>query len=148
MKTRFLLAALLLVSLLPACTQAQLQKAFATPQVVLRYDDFGPERIAMRLLGPRGGSSTVIAHHGRTMTAADGTHQVNVQQAMYWLRSHVRGLPLTAENETVRQRLRSTYSALYDLHRTRRDAIMSAPFSYGRAGMYRAMIVPPMSPSI
>jgi hypothetical protein len=70
-------------------------------------------------------------------------------QAMNHLRSSVRRLPRTVEAEPLREKLRTTYSRIYPCYRSRRDAMMSAPFStIGRGSINRAMILPPMPPSI
>lgn len=148
---RFLLL-LLLVSLLPACTQEAWRKAAAAHQLTLSYDDFGPERIASRLLGPRGASTTVIAHHGATRTAPsgpEGVRHVKIEQAMYFLRRQVKALPATAAYEPLRQRLRATYARLYPLHRRHRDGILASAVALGRGRMNRMLMAPPpMPPSI
>jgi hypothetical protein len=68
---------------------------------------------------------------------------------MNHLRFAVRRLPGRAEAGPLREKLRTTYSRIYPYYRTRRDAMMSAPFSnIGRGSMNRTMILPPMPPSI
>jgi hypothetical protein len=139
----------LLPFLLMSCTSAQWQRSFHPTPLVLHYDDFGPEESASRLLGPRGKENQPITlHHGGTRLES-GHLRVNIQQAMNHLIFAVRRLPPTSEAEPVREKLRSTYSRLYPLYRTRRDAMMSAPFSNtGRGAMNRSMMLPPMPPSI
>jgi len=139
----------LLPFLLMSCTSAQWQRSFHPTPLVLHYDDFGPEESASRLLGPRGKENQPITlHHGGTRLES-GHLRLNIQQAMNHLIFAVRRLPHTSEAEPLREKLRSTYSRLYPLYRTRRDAMMSAPFSNsGRGGMNRSMMLPPMPLSI
>lgn len=139
----------LLPFLLMSCTSAQWQRSMHPTPLVLHYDDFGPEASASRLLGPRGKENQpVTLHHGGTRLES-GHLRVNIQQAMNHLIFAVRRLPPTSEAEPVREKLRSTYSRLYPHYRTRRDAMMSAPFSNsGRGGMNRSMMLPPMPLSI
>lgn len=131
------------------CTSESWQRSIHPTPLVLHYDDFGPEASASRLLGPRGKvNQPVTLHHGGTRLESDHL-RVNIQQAMNHLIFAVRRLPLTAEAQPLREKLRTTYSRLYPYYRTRRDAMMSAPFSnFGRGGMNRSMILPPMPPSI
>lgn len=140
---------LLLPFLLMSCTSTQWQRSFNPPPLVLHYDDFGPEASASRLLGPRGKvNQPATLHHGGTRLES-GHLRVNIQQAMNHLIFAVRRLPHTSEAEPLREKLRSTYSRLYPYYRTRRDAMMSAPFSNtGRGGMNRSMMLPPMPLSI
>lgn len=150
---KYPIALLLLIAiLLSSCTGAAWRKAFTAPSITLSYDDFGPERIASQLLGPRGSSSMVIAHHGFnhiTPSAETGIRYVNVQQSMFFLTRQVRALAFTPENEPLRQRLRSTYARLYPLHRTRRDGMIAGAFISPRGGMSRMLMLPSaMPPSI
>ena len=125
----------------------------AIPGLPFTYDDFGTEEIASRLLGPKGKDTQVIARFGSTRTTqtpgvAD-IRYVNVEQAMFFLRSAVRKLPKNLENLAVHNRLSATYSRLNHHYSTRRSALLSAPSSsYGRGGMNRAFLMPPMPPSI
>lgn len=131
------------------CSAAQWQRSFNPPPLVLRYDDFGPEDIAAPLLGPRGiRDQPVTLHHGRTSLVPGGL-RLNMLQAMQHLRFSVRRLPRTPEVEPLRQKLRATYDRIFPAYRTRRDAMMGAPYSnIGRGGMNRSLILPPMPPSI
>ena len=140
---------LLLPFLLMSCTSAQWQRSMHPTPLVLHYDDFGPEESASRLLGPRGQENQAVTlHHGGTRLES-GHLRVNIQQAMNHLIFAVRRLPPTSEAEPLREKLRSTYSRLYPHYLTRRDTMMSAPFSnFGRGGMNRSMILPPMPLSI
>lgn len=141
--------ALLLPFLLMSCTAEQWKRSFNPPPLVLHYDDFGPEQVASGLLGPRGAQNEpVTVHHGGNRRVP-GDLRVNMLQAMNYLRFAVRRLPHTTEAERLREKLRTTYSRIYPHYRTRRDAMMSAPFSsFGRGSQNRAMILPPMPPSI
>lgn len=136
----FLLPALIMT----ACTRDAFLKAMAAPQVLLSYDDFGPESMAASLLGPRAGDTPVIVHHGRTHFTP-GQAQVNTLQALNYLRRQHRH----AQDGLLRQKLAHTYSRIYPLYRTRRDAFTGGPGgTYGRVGMNRAFILPPMPPSL
>lgn len=139
-----LLFLLLPVLVMTGCTRDAFVKAMAGPQVIVSYDDFGPESLATSLLGPRTGNTPVIVHHG-------GTHQdpgnirVNVLQAMNYLRRQHRH----TQDALLRQKLAHTYSRIHPLYRTRRDAITAGPgATYGRTGINRAFILPPMPPSL
>ncbi|MDB6003516.1 MAG: hypothetical protein JWR15_503 [Prosthecobacter sp.] len=117
------------------------------------YDDFGPEPVAARLLGPKGKDTHVIARFGTTRKTppleGPDVRYVNVEQSMFFLRSAARNLPKTAENAAVRQRLSTTYNRLYNQYSTKRNAFLSAPSSsYGRGGMNRVFMMPPMPPAI
>lgn len=131
------------------CTAAQWQRSLNPPPLVLRYDDFGPEGIAAPLLGPRGfQDQPVTLHHGRTSLVPFAL-RLNILQALQHLRFSVRRLPRTPEVEPLRQKLRATYDRIYPAYRTRRDAMMGAPYSnIGRGGMNRSLILPPLPPSI
>lgn len=125
----------------------------AIPGPPFAYDDFGPEPAATRLLGPKGRDTQVIARFGSTRTTPPATgpdvRYVNVEQAMLFLRRSSRNLPKTAENGPLHQRLSTTYNRLYHQYTTRRSAFLSVPSSsYGRGGMNRALMMPPMPPSI
>ncbi|OYW78118.1 MAG: hypothetical protein B7Z37_01200 [Verrucomicrobia bacterium 12-59-8] len=117
------------------------------------YDDFGTELMASHLIGPRGRDTQVIARFGSThATPPPGgpdVRYVSVGQAMFYLRHSVHKLPKTPENAALRQRLSGTYIRLYNVYSTKRNAFLSAPSaSYGRGGMNRALMMPPMPPSI
>ncbi len=117
------------------------------------YDDFGTEPIASRLIGPKGKDTHVIARFGTTRKTppleGPDVRYVNVEQSMFFLRRSARSLPKTAENEPLRQRLSTTYNRLYQQYSTKRNAFLSAPSSsYGRGAMNRALMMPPMPPSI
>lgn len=149
MKTRWFI--LFLSVCFVSCTETVWQRQRAFSQVVLSYDDFGPESIASRLLGPRGRDLKIIVHHNSTRltpSSSDGVRYVNTSQAMDFLRYQVRHLPRTPENEGVRARLRATYSPIYDIYRRRRDAITSVPFPYSRGSVNRAFTLPPRPPTI
>lgn len=64
------------------------------------------------------------------------------------LRRNEHALPQTAENTPLRQRMRVAYSRIYDLYRTRRDAIQAVPPFTGRAAMSRMQMLPPMPPTL
>lgn len=142
------LTALCLAILLSSCGGVSWQKAFSAHQLTLSYDDFGPERIASALLGPRGGHTTVIAHHGVSF-ASRSSHDlryVDVQQAMIFLRHQVQSLPPTPANEPLRRRLRATYERLYVLHRRRYDTMLGNSLVMNQGGMNRPLILPPLLP--
>jgi hypothetical protein len=83
-------------------------------------------------------------HHGRTHLIPERA-KVNVLQAL----SHLRRQHRHTSDASLRQKLSSTYSRIYPLYRTRRDAITGGPgATYGRTGMNRAFILPPMPPSL
>ena len=68
---------------------------------------------------------------------------------MNFLRRTVRGLPHTEEGTAIHQRLAATYSRMYRQYCARRNSVTAAPSaSYGRGGMNRAFIMPPMPPAI
>lgn len=124
-----------------------------TPAMSFAYDDFGPEPIASRLLGPKGRDTIVVARFGSTrITPKPGgpdVRYINVEQTMYFLRHNVRKLPRTPESDALHQRLAATYSRLYNKYSTKRGAFLSSPSSsYGRGGMNKALMMPPMPPSI
>lgn len=132
--TRFLF--LLPLLLLPSCARM----FFIGPQLRFVEDDFGPETVAASWPGPRSGG-TLVVHHGPTRVF-EGMRYVNVAEAMRRLRGSARRLP---PGDPARQRMSATYARLYDLYRTRRDAIMATPFpAYGRGGMNRAAMMPLM----
>ncbi len=125
----------------------------AIPGPPFVYDDFGVEPAVSRLLGPKGKDTQVVARFGTTKKTppAEGPdiRFVNMEQAMFFLRHTVRNLPKTPENAALRQRLSKTYSRLYWNYSSRRNAFMASPSaSYGRGGMNRAFMMPPMPPSI
>ena len=141
--------ALLLPLFLMNCTAEQWKRSFNSPPLVLSYDDFGPESSAVGLLGTRGPENQPVTVHQGGTRLTPGDLRVNMLQAMSHLRFAVRRLPRTAEAQPLREKLRATYSRIYPSYRTRRDAMMSAPFStIGRGSINRAMILPPMPPSI
>ena len=123
------------------------------PGLTFAYADFGPENIAAPLLGPKGSTTQVVARFGSTQAAPPSAGPdvlyVNVEQAMNFLRRTVRGLPHTAEGSVIHQRLAATYSRIYRQYSARRNSVTAAPSSsYGRGGMNRAFIMPPMPPAI
>ena len=125
----------------------------AIPGPAFAYDDFGTEPIATPLVGSKGVGTQVIARFGSTHKTPPPTgpdvRYVNVEQAMFFLRHAVRKLPNTPENMAVHDRLSRTYNRLYNQYSTRRSAFLSGPSSsYGRGGMNRAFMMPPMPPSI
>lgn len=125
----------------------------AIPGPPFVYEDFGTESMASHLLGPKGKDTQVIARFGSTDPTpppeGPDVRYVSVSQAMNYLRHSVRKLPRTPENAALHQRLSTTYSRLYRQYSTKRDSFMSVPSaSYGRGGMNRALMMPPMPPSI
>lgn len=149
--------ALSCIGLLACCSLLLLSSCSPTVNAIsgppFAYDDFGPEPTATRLLGPKGRDTQVIARFGTTRTTppAEGpdVRYVNVEQSMLFLRSATHKLPKTPENAAARQRLSATYRRLYNQYSTRRSAFLSAPSSsYGRGGLNRASMMPPMPPSI
>ena len=125
----------------------------AIPGPPFVYDDFGTEEMASHMIGPKGKDTQVIARFGSTNSnpppEGPDVRYVSVGQAMNYLRHSVRKLPKTPENAALRQRLSVTYSRMYRQYSTKRDAFLSAPSaSYGRGGMNRALMMPPMPPSI
>jgi len=137
------------VLVLAGCSDA----SYITPAMTFSYADFGGEPIASHLLGPQGKDTQVVVRFGSTRTTptpgGPDLRFVNTEQAMFFLRSQVRKLPKTTENAALRQRLQATYGRLYYVYSIKRSAFLSAPSSsYGRGGMNRALIMPPMPPSI
>lgn len=125
----------------------------AIPGMPFAYNDFGPEQVAAPLLGPKGNGTQVIARFGSTHTTPPSSgpdvRYVNVEQAMNFLRRAARALPRTEENVPVHQRLSATYARMFQQYSTKRNSMVSAPSSsYGRGGMNRALMMPPMPPSI
>ncbi len=125
----------------------------AIPGPPFAYDDFGTELMASDLLGPKGTNTQVIARFGSTKSTpppeGPDVRYVSVGQAMNHLRRSVRKMPRTPENEPLHKRLSATYSRLYYQYSSTRDSFLSAPSgSYGRGGMNRALMMPPMPPSI
>jgi hypothetical protein len=115
----------------------------------LRAADFGTSPYAQQRLGIGMGEQAVIPWFGPTQSRqlADGSSArlVNIQDAMNTLRRTAHGLPRSSRE---RELLRQTYDRLYFIYRTRRDTMMSQPFPYGRGGMARMNILPPMPPEI
>jgi hypothetical protein len=134
---------------LSSCSDA----SYIIPAMTFVYEDFGPDPIASRLLGPRGKDMQIVVRFGSTRTTpkpgGPDLRFVNTEQAMYFLRSNVRKLPKTPENAVLRQRLQATYSRLYYIYSAKRSSFLAGPSSsYGRGGMNRALMMPPMPPSI
>ncbi|HEY1048428.1 MAG TPA: hypothetical protein VGE39_01680 [Prosthecobacter sp.] len=73
---------------------------------------------------------------------------LNSHQALLLLRRNERALPQTAGNAPLRQRMQVAYSRVYNLYRTRRDAVQSVPPFGGRSSMARMQMIPPMPPSL
>lgn len=118
------------------------------PQLEFVYDDFGPEAVASSWLGPRRGSERIIVHHGGSHDEP-GVRYVNITRALRGMKASARNYPRTEDNSATRSRMEDTYARIYHLYRTRRDAVLAGPFSsYGRGGINRAMIMPPMPPSL
>lgn len=135
--------------ILSACSDA----SYITPAMTFAYDDFGPESMAGSLIGPKGKDTQVVARFASTRSTppAEGPdiRFVNTEQAMYYLRREVRKLPKTGEGSEVRQRLSATYSRLFSVYSSKRSALLSSPTSsYGRGGMNKAQMMPPMPPAI
>ena len=135
--------------LFSSCSDA----TYITPAMTFAYDDFGTEPTASLLLGPKGKNTQVVVRFASTNITppadAPDIRFVNTEQTMYFLRQQVRKLPKTPENEAERQRLQATYSRLYNTYSSKRSAFLSSPTSsYGRGGMNKALMMPPMPPSI
>lgn len=150
MKSHPALALLLLLTLLlPACSGAAWNKAFTSPTLTLNYDDFGPERTAAKLLGPRGAHTVIVAHYGFsqiTPSAPEDVRYVNVLQSMNFLRQQVRALPPTQANEPLRQRLRATYARLYPLQLKRYNNALIPTYTQPFGGMDRRLMLPALPP--
>ncbi len=134
---------------LSSCSDA----SYITPAMTFAYEDFGTEPSASSLLGPKGKDTQVVVRFASTRTTppAEGPdiRFVNTEQAMWFLRSNVRKLPKTPENAELRQRLQATYSRLFYIYSAKRTSFLAGPSSsYGRGGMNRAQMMPPMPPSI
>lgn len=126
---------------------------YITPEMTFAYDDFGPESMSSGMLGPKGKDTKVVTRFASTRTTppAEGPdiRFVNMEQAMYYLRRNVRKLPKTGEGSEVRQRLSKTYARLYYIYSSKRNSMLAAPFSsYGRGGINKAQLMPPMPPAI
>lgn len=140
---------LLVLLLLPGCTAGGLSRAFAGQSLTLSYDDFGPERMAAPLLGPRGTHTTIVAHYGFnniTPTPPEDVRYVNVLQSLNFLRKEVRELASTAANEPLRQRLRGTYARLYPLQLRRYNNALGSTFVQPFGGMDRRLMLPALPP--
>ena len=142
---------------LSACTSESRHENFVSRVVPLTYDDFGPESMAKPLLGPRGTNTRVIVYHGATRsalehhfpTSASGTPDyrfITLLSGIYHLQREIRHLPMTPENEPLRQRLRQTYSRLYTAYNKRRLALVSTPPFFGRGAVWKSSIMPPIAP--
>lgn len=123
------------------------------PNLNFVYDDFGPPAIASELIGAKGSDTHVIARFGSTHSTPPASgpdvRYVSIEQAMNFLRRSVRALPQTDAGNAQHQRMSATYARLYRTYSSRRNTIMAAPFAgYGRGGINRAFILPPMAPSI
>ena len=141
-----LMPALLLLS---GCVAGGLSRAFAGQTLTLNYDDFGPERMATPFLGPRGSHTVIVAHYGfndLTPSGPEDVRYVNVLQSLNFLRQEVRKLPITAANEPLRQRLRTTYSRLYPLQLRRYNNALSTSFTTPFVGMNRRLMLPALPP--
>jgi len=135
--------------LLSSCTAGGMSRAFAGQSLTLNYDDFGPERMAAPFLGPRGSHTVVVAHYGfndLTPSGPEGVRYVNVLQSLNFLRQEVRKLPLTATNEPLRQRLRSTYARIYPLQLRRYNTMLNSSFVQPFGGMNRRLMLPALPP--
>lgn len=142
---------LLLLSLLwlPGCAAGGVSRAFAGQSLTLNYDDFGPERMAASFLGPRGSHTVIVAHYGfsdLTPSGPEDVRYVNVLQSLNFLKQEVHKLPLTAANEPLRQRLRTTYSRLYPLQLRRYNLALSGSFIQPFGGMNRRLMLPALPP--
>jgi hypothetical protein len=149
MKSTTALLFLILTLLLPACNGSLGQPHLGPHNLTLNYDDFGPEAMASKLLGPRNGHTTVIAHVGfkhLTPSGPDGIRYVNVLQSMNFLRQQVQALPRTPANEGLRQRLRTTYARLYPLQRKNYDSMLGSSFVVPQGGMDRRLMLPALPP--
>lgn len=149
MKLISILVLLLSPLLLPGCAAGGMSRAVPGQSLTLSYDDFGPERIAAPFLGPRGPRTVIIAHYGFsqiTPSASEDVRYVNVLQSMNFLRDQVRHLPLTAANEPLRQRLRSTYARLYPLQLTRYNIALGSSYTIPFGGMDRRLMLPTLPP--
>lgn len=144
-----ILACGLSLLLLSSCSDA----FYITPEMTFAYDDFGPEPMATSLLGPRGKDTQIVTRFASTRITppveGPDVRFVNMEQAMNYLRRSVRKLPKTGEGSEVRQRLSKTYARLYYIYSAKRNSFLSSPSSsYGRGGMNRAQMMPPMPPNI
>ncbi|MBL9130456.1 MAG: hypothetical protein JNG86_04605 [Verrucomicrobiaceae bacterium] len=130
-----------LLWLLPLLVLASCARMFFSgPQLRFVEDDFGPQSLTTPWMGPRTGGM-VIVHHGPT-SMFEGGRYLNVAEAMRHLSASARRL---APNDPARTRMSATYGRLFHFYRTRRDAMMGAPYAnYGRGGMNRALMMPPM----
>jgi len=137
------------ILLLAQCTE----DTAPLPGLTFAYDGFGPEQLAAPLLGPKGQDTHVVARFGSTQSSAPATgpdvRYVNIEQTMNFLRRTVRGLPHTEDGAALHQRLAATYGRMCRQYCARRNSVTAAPSaSYGRGGMNRAFIMPPMPPAI
>jgi hypothetical protein len=140
-------AFLLLLTVSSGCNREAWRKAFTMRVLQVSYDDLGPESMVVSALGARGKDLTVTVHHGATDEEAQ-PRLLNVHQGMLLLRKNYRRLPQTPENDALRERMAHAYSRMFQYYRTRRDAMMATPPSFGRGSMGRMMLMPPMPPTI
>ena len=147
---KFQLLRLILVSLLlSGCTAGGLSQAFPGQSLTLSYDDFGTEKMASPFLGPRGAHTVIIAHYGFnniTPSGPEDVRYVNVLQSLNYLRQQVRSLPVTAANEPLRQRLRTTYARIYPLQLRRYNNALSSSYLQPFGGMDRRLMLPALPP--
>lgn len=149
MKFTCMLLLLLPLVLLPGCAAGGLSRAFAGQSLTLNYDDFGPERMAAPFLGPRGSHTVIVAHYGfndLTPSGPEDVRYVNVLQSLNFLRQEVHKLPLTAANEPLRQRLRTTYARIYPLQLRKYNLALSGSFIQPIGGMNRRLMLPALPP--
>lgn len=137
----------LLLTVSGGCTREVWQKVFTLKVLQVSYDDLGPEAMVVSALGPRGKDLTVTVHHGATDETAR-PRLLNVHQGLLLLRRNYRRLPPTPKNDALRERMAQAYSRMFQYYRSRRDAMMATPPSFGRGSMGRMMLMPPMPPTI
>lgn len=147
MKTLSLILTCLLVCLLGGCARESWKKAFTTEVLQLLYDDFGTEAMVSPVLGPRGTDQRIVISHGST-SSTTSPRRLNTYQGLLMLRRNAHRLPRTPESEALRQRMSRAYNRLYHSYRTRREAMLASPPSFGRGAMPRMQMMPPVPPML
>jgi hypothetical protein len=142
-----LLCLALLATMFSGCSQDAWKKAFTARVLTVSYDDLGTEAMLKPTLGSRGTDPTILVHHGATDAQAL-PRRLGVHEGLLLLRKNARQLPRTPANSALRERMARTYSRMYQFYRTRRDAVMATPPFYGRGALGRAMLMPPMPPTL
>lgn len=140
------LAVVLLSALLTSCSEGVTFQPLLRKVLILSSSDFGPENLAVPLLGAGGSGTPVIVHYGQpqqVLAAKYPQHRyVSVVPALKHLNHTIKQMPIDAAHAELRARLISTRSRLMDFYNTRRAAFNSVPPFVGRGFMTRQAMMP------